>query len=50
MVFHQCKFCGLSCPSLQALEQHEEICVKNGKSKKERFEAIKHQERKKKKK
>jgi hypothetical protein len=41
MIFHQCSFCENSFRSDEERKKHEEVCVKNGKTKQERFAARK---------
>lgn len=39
MTFFQCSYCEDSFRSDEERKKHEEVCVKNGKTDKERFEA-----------
>jgi len=41
MAFYQCSFCENSLRSDEERKEHEEVCVKNGKTEQERFEARK---------
>jgi len=39
MALHQCLFCKRSFRSDEERKEHEEVCAKNGKTERERFEA-----------
>lgn len=39
MPFYKCSYCEVSLRTNEERKDHEEICVKNGKTEKERFEA-----------
>lgn len=41
MAFYQCSFCENSFRADKERKEHEEVCVKNGKTDQERFEARK---------
>jgi len=46
MGFWKCSYCKISLHSDDERKQHEEVCVKNGKTKQERFEARKRRAKK----